>query len=460
MSFSLNNSSDQEQHYKLKLNKSLDKLKPELQSSFRKALNPHEFNLEIFIPKSMKINPAYKSKRFLRNRLINFNDDYNVKKQFLSKINEQTSAFSNQYKNVTEDKDSSRFKYLDSINEIYKMKGYDIKNEFFQKVENTFKPSFLLSDRKNIDMVCLVEDDLNQKRDVKYLEKVTKIIKDKKTNTEEDEKEQKIEKKIKEKANKVQFNTDDYEKAMAEMKKKIMEELRLKNMSTRELRRMNYNLLKENKITQNSITQAENDYYNKHHNKKTLRLIDDIFLSSKGMIRSAKRRDEDNDNQNNNYINIENNKERDSILYPDFINEKDRKEFFLKKKENRLNQVYNNIINGNFVEEEGEIKGYLKRYTNRKIEKPNPIIGSNLHGFLSEFKNKVDEGNIPKLAKEINYAKRDFNRRNNNNLQMNNKVKNYNSVEYSLYNIDDMYEFENEINNLPYKYTEDLLHLK
>ena len=34
MSFSLNNSSDQEQHYKLKLNKSLDKLKPELQSSF------------------------------------------------------------------------------------------------------------------------------------------------------------------------------------------------------------------------------------------------------------------------------------------------------------------------------------------------------------------------------------------------------------------------------------------
>ena len=460
MSLSLNNSLDQEQHYKLKLNKSLDKLRPELQSSFRKALIPHEFNLEIFIPKSMKINPAYKSKKFLRNRLITFNDDYKIKKEYLSKINEQTSAFSNQYKNVTEDKDSSRHKYLDSINEIYKMNGYDIKNDFFQNVENTFKPSFLLSDRKDIDMVCLVEDNLGQQRDVKYLEKVTQIIKDKKTNTEEDQKEEKYEKKLKEKSKKVQFNTDDYEKAMEEMKKKIMEELRLKNMSTRELRRMNYNILKENKRTENSITQAENEYYNKHHNKKTLRLIDDIFLSSKGMIRSAKRRDEDNDNQNNNYINIENNKERDSILYPDFINEKDRKEFFLKKKENRLNQVYNNIINGNFVEEEGEIKGYLKRYTNRKIEKPNPIIGSNLHGFLSEFKNKVDEGNIPKLAKEINYAKRDFNRRNNNNLQMNNKVKNYNSVEYSLYNIDDMYEFENEINNLPYKYTEDLLHLK
>jgi hypothetical protein len=244
------------------------------------------------------------------------------------------------------------------------------------------------------------------------------------------------------------------------MKKKIMEELRLKNMSTRELRRMNYNLLKENKITQNSITQAENDYYNKHHNKKTLRLIDDIFLSSKGMIRSAKRRDEDNDNSNDNFINIENNKERDSILYPDFINEKDRKEFLLKKKENRLNQVYNNIIKGNFVEEIGEVKGYLKRYTDRKIEKPNPKIGSNLHGFLGEFKTKVAEGNIPKLAKEVNYFKRDLNRRNNNNIQMNNKVKNYNSFDYSLFNIDDMYEFENNINNLSYKYTEDLLHLK
>ncbi len=459
MSLSLNNSLDQEQHYKLKLNKSLDKLRTELQSSFRKALIPHEFNLEIFIPKSMKINPAYKSKRFLRNRLINFNDDYKVKKEYLSKINEQTSAFSNQYKNVTEDKDSSRYNYLESINEVYKMNGYDIKNDFFHNIENTFKPSFLLSERKDLNLVCLVEDDLSQKRDVKYLDKVTQIIKDKKTNKEEEEKEKKIEKKINEKTKKVKFNTNDYEKAMEEMKKKIMEELRLKNMSTRELRRMNYNILKENKRTENSITQAENEYYNKHHNKKTLRLIDDIFLSSKGMIRSAKRRDEDNDNSNDNFINIENNKERDSILYPDFINEKDRKEFLLKKKENRLNQVYNNIIKGNFVEEIGEVKCYLKRYTDRKIEKPNPKIGSNLHGFLGEFKTKVAEGNIPNLAKEINFVKRDFNRR-NNNIQMNNKAKNYNSFDNSLFNVDDMYEFENNINNLPYKYTEDLLHLK
>jgi hypothetical protein len=451
-----NNEFQQQSSYKAKIFKSLDRLNLKLRPSFTKALNPHKFNLEIFIPKSMKINPAYKSKRFLRNRLINFNDDYNVKKQFLSKINEQTSAFSNQYKNVTEDKDSSRFKYLESINEIYKMKGYDIKNEFFQKVENTFKPSFLLSDRKNIDMVCLVEDDLNQKRDVKYLEKVTKIIKDKKTNTEEDEKEQKIEKKIKEKANKVQFNTDDYEKAMAEMKKKIMEELRLKNMSTRELRRMNYNILQENKRTEQSITQAEKDYYNKHHNKKTLRLIDDIFLSSKGMIRSAKKREED-DNSYDNYLKIEDNK-RDDILYPDNIfSEKERRNYFQRRKQNKLQKVYNDIINSNYAEQEGAVKGFLKRYTNRKVEKPNPKFGSNLHGFLGEFQKKISLNDVPKIAKEINFAKRDYYRRNNHK---NNNLINFNSANYTLIDVENMYDVEEEINNLGYKYTEDLLKLK
>lgn len=41
---------------------------------------------------------------------------------------------------------------------------------------------------------------------------------------------------------------------MAEMKKKNMEELRLKIMSTRKLRRMKYNILKEYKRTENSIS--------------------------------------------------------------------------------------------------------------------------------------------------------------------------------------------------------------
>ena len=72
-------------------------------------------------------------------------------------------------------------------------------------------------------------------------------------------------KKKKEKEKKVnfKFESDEYEKAMMEMKKKLKEELRLKNMSVGELRKMNYNLLLGNKVTQNSIKVAEKDYEEK-----------------------------------------------------------------------------------------------------------------------------------------------------------------------------------------------------
>ena len=72
--------------YKLRINKTLDNLSKEHQSEFRKALIPHKFDLEIFIPKSMRINKAYESKRFLRNRLISFVNEYKIKKTHLDKL--------------------------------------------------------------------------------------------------------------------------------------------------------------------------------------------------------------------------------------------------------------------------------------------------------------------------------------------------------------------------------------
>ena len=245
------------------------------------------------------------------------------------------------------------------------------------------------------------------------------------------------------------------------MKKKLREELRLKNMSVGELRKMNYNLLLGNKMTQNSIKVAEKDYTEKK-NKKHFRLIDDIFLSSKGMIRSAKRReDNDNDYDNiNNLINIEDDKQRENILYPDdikFNNDKEKKEYLLKRKKEKLQRVYNNIIKSNFQEEEGEVKGYIKSYTDRKVEQINPKIGSNLHGFLSEFQQKISECEIPKLAKEVNYAKRDIHRR---NLQNENYIPNLKTINYNLINVDKIYDIDNNIKDLSYNYSEDLLRLK
>ena len=452
----------EEKIYKQRINSTLETLNPRIQSAFRKALIPHKFDLEIFIPKSMRINKAYNSKKFLRNRLIIFNDDYKVKRIHLDKLKDQTSKFSHQYELVKSEKAEAQNNYLENINEVYKMNGYDIKNNFFKNKENIFEPSVLLSPEKDFNIVCNIETLSDQKKDEKYLERFTQIIKDKKTNMNQEDKE--IEERIKkEKEKKIsfKFESDDYQKAMAEMKKKLKEELRLKNMSVGELRKMNYNLLLGNKMTQNSIKVAEKDYTEKK-NKKHFRLIDDIFLSSKGMIRSAKRReDNDNDYDNiNNLINIEDDKQRENILYPDdikFNNDKEKKEYLLKRKKEKLQRVYNNIIKSNFKEEEGEVKGYIKAYTDRKVEKINPKIGSNLRGFLSEFQKKISQCEIPKIAKEVNYAKKDIHRR---NIQNENYIPNLKTINYNLINVDKIYDIDNNIKDLSYNYSEDLLRLK
>ena len=215
----------------------------------------------------------------------------------------------------------------------------------------------------------------------------------------------------------------------------------------------------ENKRTENSIKEAEN-YYNNYNRKKHLRLIDDIFLSSKGMIRSAKRRDEYNDDDNN-VININDNNiiNRESILFPDniqFFNEKERRKYFQKKKETKLQKVYSNILKSNFQEQEKDVKNYFKRYTDRKIENVDPKVGSNLHGFLIEFQKKISNVDIPKIAKDVNYEKRDIIRRNYNN----NNIPNLKTFSYDLIDIDKMYDVENDIHNLAYNYTDDLLELK
>ena len=80
-----------------------------------------------------------------------------------------------------------------------------------------------------------------------------------------------------------------------------------------------------------------------------------------------------------------------------------------------------------------------------------------MHGFLIEFQKKISNVDIPKIAKDVNYEKRDIIRRNYNN---NNNIPNLKTYSYDLIDIDKMYDVENDIHNLAYNYTDDLLELK
>ena len=216
-------------------------------------------------------------------------------------------------------------------------------------------------------------------------------------------------------------------------------------MSAKELKRLNYQLIQENKMTEYLIKEAEND--NNKLKKKNLVVIDDIFLSSKGMIRSAKKREEVN-NSYDDFIKIED-KTRDDILYSNnILTKRERRINFQRRKEKQLQKVYNNIIKTNYMVQE--------RYTERKVENPNSRYGSNLHGFLGEFQKKISLNDIPNFANEVNITKRENYRR---NLQQNNNI-NSNSANYTLIDVDNIYDVNEEINNLGYKYTEDLLKLK
>jgi hypothetical protein len=486
--------------YKEKLNSTIDYLTEDKRSPFKKALKEHKFDSEVYIPQTMTINKAeYRKKNYLLNRLVKFNYDYYIKKQNLDKMQKENDKFTRQYTLVKNENEGVRNAYIHDIEEVYKLKGFNPKNVTYAKDENVFDPSLLLEEKEKYPMTCKIEDKIDIKRDIAYLDKFEKLIKEMKGKSKEEEEEE-LEKKNNNLAKSVTFNTDkrdsifvdEYANAMENVKKKIMEELRIKNMSLRQLKQMNFNLMNEIKQTQDSLKNINNDEFYDNKKKKKY-IVEDVFLSSKGMLRSAKKRSEtkDNDNnknillQENQNINKENKKEENIINEIDkmdnndnkieeekkfeeekkkikrkslvTLTQREKKERFEKEKLNRLTRVYQNILKTNFKIEEKNVKNYIKAYTERTITEPNPKYGSNLHGFLNDFHRNITKTNVPNLTYEVIDAMRDINRINKNSFDS--KYQNTQPIE-SMHNLEDLYELDEKINQLGYDYTEALLNRK
>ena len=239
-------------------------------------------------------------------------------------------------------------------------------------------------------------------------------------------------------------------------------------MSFQQLRKINLDLINNINETKASINNINDDYINK---KKYV--DDEIFLSSKGMIRSARKKNlnknnnEKEDNNDNNiliydYDNMENEKnkeikedeikirfqrKRDSEL------EKKNKENFNKERVKKLTRIYSNIIRTNFKEEQKDIKNYINIYTDRKPINVNNKYGSNLHGFLSDFQNYISKTKIPVIANNvkedmfiINKMKENSDSSIDNDINIGKKIK-----------IEHLTDLDNNIKELGYKYTESLL---
>ena len=530
--------------YHERLDSCINNLPQNLHKNFHLAITPYKFDKEIYIPKNLSVNKVeYQNKNYLLNSLVSFNNRYQNQKKYMSELKKETDKFSHQYELVKSDNEKNKHNYLADVQEMYKIKGYNMKDLLYSRSENIFNPSLLLESDNKLDIICKTENNDEIKKENKYLEHFQKILKNKSYNKNDNDEKENNDENNNDKTNlnspkkkSSSIIPDSYADAMEKVKQKIMEEIRTQNMSLSALKKINRDLKYDISITQNSIIDCNEEYKNKHL------YIEETFLSSKGMIRSGKRRgdnekkqkkknnkrvnktvdddiekmsnnsDDELKNSNNNLMDtpIKNdnqqrfdevddefnfpginknddvkkiNKNRGSYLVnlktsdlndnenefikhkkTDSFNQKkknqtlkkkEKMEELKKKKEKRLQKVYNNIIKNNFKSESREIMNYINKYTDKEIPKVNNKIGSNLHGFMGDFKKKVNSTNIADIAKKVNDEKRNI-----YNKKSNLKNDDYNSIQSMMLNIDNLKDTDENINKLEYDYAEQLLELK
>ena len=477
--------------YKMKINNTIDYLDKDKRNSFKKALIYHKFDEEVYIPQTMSINKIeYKNKNYLLNKLVKFNSDLYKENQILNKIQKENEKFTRQYQLVKSENEAVQNEYLKRIEEVYKIKGYNPKLITYIGNENMFDPSVLLEEEEKYPLTVKIENKTDIHRDMKYLYKFEELLKEKKGKTKEEEAEELERKNNNLEKKNVTFKverkdsiiSDDYAAAKEDIKKKIMEELRIKNMSLKELRQMNFNLMQEIKQTKTTLNNIGKD--DDIFSKKKKYVMEGTFLSSKGMLRSAKKRHNDQDKsiQEKEKINIliqdnlsdeskeknkeeenkeeekkeEEKKEEEKRKKIKSMTQRERRALFQKEKQSRLTKLYYNILKSNFKDEEKNIKDYINNYCERKTTDVNLKYGSNLHGLLSDFQNYIEKTNIPNLANEVNEAMRDMNRI---NISSDSKFGKKITLE-SIRNTEDLFDLDEKINQLGYDYTENLLQNK
>ena len=390
--------SNRRKAYQMCLEHAVDKLPTkEMHRSFKKAIHPYKFNLEIYVPKNLIGQHKVDGGNYLRNRLVTFNDNYAQEKEMLSQMKKDSDEFSKQYRIVTEtptydevqrihkqhNKLSSasytninnnntrntttkshhiikQSKYFKDMLNQYKTLGYN--EDEIALNENIFKPSLLIENCSNFDRICETEKEGSIVEEKVCLGNLQNYISDKGSE-------------LFRKGNKTR-SRNNKGKGLSlgggnEVELPVL-------LSTRELQKERYKMNKEIKLTKKTIEeylkQNDDDDEEEERMKRGLLsergkdnkkyVVESMFISSKGMLRSARKgREKDNDSQecdNNNNIH----KKNKSV---DFILNNNRKEYD-NKKTIELVKLYNNINKFGFKNGSSNVNKYLNRYHKDKIK--------------------------------------------------------------------------------------------
>ena len=383
----------------------LDTIPKENRQTFRKALDKHSFDAEVFIPSSMRItNNEYKNKNYLLNNLVSFENKMRKQQQLVEPIKKETNRFSKQYKLIKEENIEHQKDYVQNIEKFYENKGYSRSGIQFKHNENIFSPSAILDHDfgNNIEEDVYKYSNKEYKKDyqkdqglIKKWRKGVKETKDNKSRARNKELEEETdikratlldkeinEQKVKEELLKIEkenliekekeLEKEEKLKQLELIKKGLIEEERIKNMSKKEYFHYKQGLKDEIKKTMESLeilNKDNSDYFNPYKlrannlqnniSSKTYNIMnptqpknykEKIVFSS---IELAKK------NNNVNFSEKRTNTENNNKMYKKYLttkfnnnnknSRKDVKQFLLLKEKSPLCVTENNIFLSNNI---------------------------------------------------------------------------------------------------------------
>lgn len=130
--------------YKKKIQKEINSLPKTYENFFKKALNKHSFDTEIYIPHSTEANrKIHPNKNYLLNKIILYENSVNKYKDLRDIMSKESTKFSKIY-HIQKDSNNSQKIYMEKIISYYSNLGYNMKNLKYKRKDNIFNNSILL----------------------------------------------------------------------------------------------------------------------------------------------------------------------------------------------------------------------------------------------------------------------------------------------------------------------------
>ena len=244
-----------------KIQNEIETLSNEFRNTFREALNKHSFTTEVFVPRTLVISKKeYINKDYLLNHLVKNEKLNKEKRRIVEPLSKETTSFSKHYKLVQKD-GGQRKDYLANLEKYYETKGYRMRDIEYKKDENIFTPSVLLDTAfgENTHNDVLKYGSNNFQKDYNKDKKILNVIyrnilqkrKNKKRNKTNDE--VLNNNNIKNYEYEAEYQKEETKKQIEQIKEKLVEEDRIRNMSPEDYFNYAQKIKKEIKKTKETI---------------------------------------------------------------------------------------------------------------------------------------------------------------------------------------------------------------